>query len=51
MDERIRELANICVDWNKRDIDPKEAMYKIWKLFKKENLEAWRKTLKKKERS
>jgi len=40
-DERVRELTKICVEWNKREIDSKEAMSKVWKLFRKENLELW----------
>ena len=41
---RMEKLNQICVEWNKRNLDSKEAMYKIWKLFQKENLEAWNKT-------
>ena len=40
-DERVHELAKICVEWNKREIDSKEAMCKVWKLFEKESLELW----------
>ena len=42
-EDRMRKLNQICVEWNKRNLDSKEAMYKIWKLFQKENLEAWKK--------
>lgn len=41
MDERIRELSKICVAWNKGEIGADKAMYEIWKLFSKENLELW----------
>jgi len=36
-DERVRELAKICVKWNNREIEADEAMHKIWKLFENEN--------------
>ena len=42
MDERLDELTKICCEWNRRDLDAREAMHKIWKLFLKENIEAWR---------
>lgn len=42
MEEKIQELTKICCEWNRRDVEANEAMYKIWKLFKKENMETWR---------
>ena len=42
MDERFNNLTKICCEWNRRDLDDREAMLKIWKLFLKENIIAWR---------
>ena len=48
-DKRLVALSDICVLWNKRQLESKEAMHRIWKLFKIENLEAWRKDYVKKQ--
>ena len=48
-DKRLVALSDICVLWNKRHLESKEAMHRIWKLFKIENLEAWRKDYVKKQ--
>lgn len=37
-----KQLAEICCAWNNGELEPKLAMAKIWDLFKKENLEEWR---------
>jgi len=39
--DKLIELSKICVRWNKRELDSNEAMYQIWKLFKKQNLREW----------
>ena len=43
LEKKVQRLSKIMVDWNKRDLDSKEAMWQIWNLFEDENLKLWNK--------
>jgi hypothetical protein len=46
MDEKIDKLADLLVQWNKREVSADHAMYKIYKLFTQEFLKKWNEVIK-----
>lgn len=44
LEAKLQTLSEILVKWNRKEIEPNLACYKIWKLFKDYALREWRKT-------
>jgi hypothetical protein len=41
MTDKMEELVKICIQWNIGELDSKEAMYRIYKLFRTEIHPEW----------
>jgi len=36
-----KELTRILCEWNRKELEHKDALYQIWKLYEGEALETW----------
>ena len=44
LEAKLQTLSELLVKWNRREIEPNEVCYRIWKLFKDYAHREWIKT-------
>ena len=47
MERKQKEMTRILCKWNRREIEPKEALLALWELYRKEALKTWNDPLEK----